>query len=629
MQMSIATVSLSGGLGEKLEAIAAAGFAGVEIFENDLLSFNGTPTDVARLISDLGLKTLTFQPFRDFEGMPEPQRTRAFARAERKFDVMQELNCDLLLVCSNVSPDSLGGIDRAAADFHELGERAKKRGLRVGFEALAWGRHISDYRDAWEVVRRADHPAIGLVLDSFHTFARRTDLKPMGAIPRDRIFLVQLADAPWLDMDVLSWSRHFRCFPGQGDLPILDFMEALQATAYDGPLSLEIFNDQFRAGSPRAVAIDGLRSLVYLMDQLRARTGAAPKEAPALPPRSQCLGIEFLEFAVDDQSAEELGALFRGMGFTATGRHKSKAVTRWTQGPVNLVINAEKEGFAHSHQITHGPSVCAIGLKVDDATATLDRAQALHDTPFRQAVGPGELEIPAVRGLGGSLLYFVDPVSELGRVWDIEFERIGSADDGAGLNAIDHVSQSMHYEEMLSWVLFYTSLFDVTKTPQLDITDPGGMVRSQVIQTADGALRIAMNASQSQRTLSSRFLTEYFGSGVQHIAFGTDDIVKAVQTMRARGVKMLPIPENYYDDLEARVDLPSERLEVLRANDILYDRDEHGEYLQAYTQSYKELFFFEIVERRGYQGFGAVNAPIRLAAQARLTPAPALPGLSP
>src|SRR5919106_196310 len=230
MRTAIATVCLSGTLSEKIEAIAAAQFNGVEIFENDLLSFNGTPAEARRMIEGLGLETVTFQPFRDFEGMPEPQRQKVFARAERKFDVMGELACDLLLVCSNVSPDSLGGIDRAASDFRELGERAAKRGLRVGFEALAWGRHISDYRDAWEVVRRADHKAIGLVLDSFHTYARRTDLKSLYAIPGDRIFLVQLADAPWLEMDALSWSRHFRCFPGQGDFPLLDFMAAVDAT---------------------------------------------------------------------------------------------------------------------------------------------------------------------------------------------------------------------------------------------------------------------------------------------------------------------------------------------------------------------------------------------------------------
>src|SRR3954466_14754300 len=164
MQTSIATVSLAGGLAEKLEATAAAGFTGVEIFESDLLSFNGTPKDGARMVADRGLKIGTFQPFRDFEGMPEPQRSRTFDRAERKFDLIGELGTDLMLVCSNVSPLALGGIDRAAADFRELGERAAARGLRVGYEALAWGRHIHDHRDAWEIVRRADHPNIGLIL---------------------------------------------------------------------------------------------------------------------------------------------------------------------------------------------------------------------------------------------------------------------------------------------------------------------------------------------------------------------------------------------------------------------------------------------------------------------------------
>jgi 4-hydroxyphenylpyruvate dioxygenase len=628
MKTSIATVCLSGGLSEKMEAIAAAGFRGVEIFESDLLSYNGTPADVAKEMTELGLRTITFQPFRDFEGMPEPQRQRTFDRAERKFDLMQELGCDSLLVCSKVSPESLGGIDRSAADFRELGERAAKRGLRVGFEALAWGRHINDYRDAWEVVRRADHPAIGLVLDSFHTYARKTDLKPLHAIPGDRIFLVQLADAPWLDMDVLNWSRHFRCFPGQGDLPLLDFMAAVQATGYQGDLSLEIFNDQFRAGSPRSVAIDGQRSLVYLMDQLREKTGRAASDLAQMPPRSKCLGVEFIEFAVDDRTADELARLLAGLGFRNTGRHKSKSVSRWSQGAINLVINKEKEGFAHAHYITHGPSVCAIGLKVESAAATLDRAEKLRDTPFRQKVGPGELEIPAVRGMGGSLLYFLDPSSKLAKVWDVEFEPV-AADKGsdAGLTLVDHISQSMHYEDMLSWLLFYTSLLDVQKTPQVDITDPGGIVRSQVVETADGALRIALNASQSTRTQSSRFLNEYFGSGVQHIAFATGDILGTAARLKANGVQTLPIPENYYDDLEARVDLDAAQLKLLKANNVLYDKDESGEYLQLYTKSFKDLFFLEIVQRRGYKGFGAINAPIRLNAQSRLAGDPAASSL--
>jgi len=620
MKTSIATVSLSGSLSEKLEAIAAAKFDAVEIFENDLITYNGTPADVRRAVSDLGLFVLTLQPFRDFEGMPDGQRARAFARAERKFDVMQQLGCDLLMICSNVAADSLGGIDRAAADLFALGERAAKRGLRVAFEALAWGKHINDYRDAWEVVRRADHPNVGLVLDTFHILVRKTDLSAIRSIPRDKIFLVQMADAPVLEMDYLSWSRHFRNFPGQGDLPLLDFMEALAATGYDRALSLEIFNDQFRAGSVRSVAVDGHRSLLFLLDQLARKHRALAPTVSMLPPRSLALGTEFVEFAVDDSSAPALERMLATLGFRRAGRHKSKAVTRWHQGGINLVVNTEKEGFAHSFNLTHGSAVCALGLKVDDAAATFERAKRLLDAPFRQPVAPGELDIPAVRGVGGSLVYFLDATSELGRVWDIEFDDTGEDDaNAAGLVGVDHISQSMHYEEMLTWLLFYTSLLDLKKVPPQDVADPAGLVRSQVIEAPDGKLRIILNASQSQRTQSSRFLTEGFGSGVQHLAFATTDLLTTVAQLKRNGVELIDIPENYYDDLEAKLDLAPARLEALRAHNILYDRDGDAEYFQVYTRSFEQRFFFEIVERRGYAGYGAANAPVRLAAQARLT----------
>jgi 4-hydroxyphenylpyruvate dioxygenase len=622
MDTAIATVCLSGGLNEKLQAIADAGFKFVELFENDLLSFNGTPDDVRQILEGLDLKAATFQPFRDFEGMPDARRARVFQRAERKFDVMNELGCNLLMICSNVSPESLGGIDRASADLHELGERAAARGMRVGFEALSWGRHIFDYRDAWEVVRRADHPNVGLVLDSFHILARKTDLQTIRSIPRDRIFLVQMADAPPLDMDYLSWSRHYRSFPGQGDLPIDNFMDALLATGYDGLLSLEIFNDQFRAGSARSVAVDGRRSLIYMLDRLRAQTNVQ-RSQPPLPARSRCLGTEFIEFAIDDESAVELESLLAGLGFSKVGEHVSKSVTRWNQGQINIVVNTEKEGFAHSFNIVHGTSVCAIALRVEDATATLDRAQALLEEPFRQAVGPGELEIPAVRGLGGSLIYFTDPKSELARVWDVDFAQLSgnSRHAVAGLIAIDHISQTMLYVEMLSWLLFYKSLLDVSSLPEQDVLDPGGLVKSQVLRSDDGALRLILNASQSVQTLSSRFLAEAFGSGVQHVAFSSSNIFATARALHANGVGVLPIAENYYRDLEAKTDLPAETIDQLRSLNILYEREGEAEYFQLYTRTFANRFFFEIVERRGgYQGFGASNAQIRLAAQARLNP---------
>jgi 4-hydroxyphenylpyruvate dioxygenase len=628
MKTSIATVSLSGDLQEKLAAIAAAGFAGVEIFENDFLAFDGTPAQVGAMVRDHGLAITLFQPFRDFEGMPEPQRSRAFDRAERKFDLMQQLGTDLMLICSNVSPLSLGGIDRAAADFRELGERAARRNLRVGYEALAWGRHVSDHRDAWEVVRRADHPNVGLILDSFHTLARKIDPASIRAIPADRIFIIQLADAPRMDMDLLSWSRHYRTMPGQGDLPVVDFMRAVAATGYQGMLSLEIFNDQFRGGSPRAIARDGHRSLVYLMDQVGRSEPALKIDVPEMPGRVSVRGVEFVEFAADESEAATLAGMFRTLGFREAGRHIGKDVAVWRQGGINLVINTEREGFAHASYLAHGTSVCDIGLRVSNARATVERAVALDADVFSQSVGPGELKIPAIRGVGGGVMHFIDGASDLARVWDIEFRPVPApvgAND-AGLVAIDHVAQTMNYEEMLTWILFYTSIFEVHKTSMVDVVDPAGLVRSQVIENDDGSLRLTLNGAENHRTLAGHFIAETFGSAVQHVAFRTGDIFATTGALKASGFTPLAISPNYYDDLDARFSLDPDFLASLRAGNILYDRDERGEFFQLYSPNYGEGFFFEIVERRnGYAGYGAPNALFRIAAQRRSLPPKGMP----
>lgn len=619
MKTSIATVSISGDLKEKLAAIAAAGFDGVEIFENDFLAFDGTPAEVGRMIRDQGLKITLFQPFRDFEGMPEPQRSRTFDRAERKFDLMQELGTDLMLVCSNVSSHSLGGIDRAAADFRELGERAAKRDLRVGFEALAWGRHISDHRDAWEIVRRADHPNIGLILDSFHTLARKIDVASIRAIPGDKIFIVQLADAPLIDMDPLYWSRHFRNMPGEGDLPVADFMRAVAATGYDGPLSLEIFNDQFRGGSPKSISVDGRRSLVYLMDQVKRSEPGIAITVPDMPDRIRVDGVEFVEFAASEDEAEDLGGLLGTMGFVEAARHKSKDVTVYRQGGINIVINTEKEGLAHSSYITHGTTAYAIGLKVEDAAATVARARALGAQTFEQRPGPGELAIPAIRGIGGGVIYLLDGTSGLARVWEIEFNPVaGIVAKDTGLTAVDHVAQTMNYEEMLTWLLFYTSIFRTRKAPMVDVVDPGGLIRSQAIENDEGSLRLTLNGAENHKTLAGHFIAESFGSSVQHIAFAANDIFATAGAMKQRGFMPLQISPNYYDDLEARFGLEAAFSDRLRAENILYDRDDNGEYFQLYSRNYGEGFFFEIIERKGgYSGYGATNAPFRIAAQKR------------
>ena len=616
LRTGIATVSISGNLEEKIEAIAAAGFDGIEIFEQDFIADIRSPKAVGQRIRDAGLEVMLFQPFRDFEGLPASLRTKAFDRAERKFDVMQELGCDLVLVCSSCHPAAQGGIDRAAADFAELGERAAARGLRVGYEALAWGRHVNDHRDAWEIVRRADHPNVGLILDSFHTLARKIDPSTIRRIPGDKIFFVQLADAPAIEMDLLYWSRHFRNMPGEGDLAVTDFMRAVMATGYDGPISLEIFNDQFRGGSAQTIAQDGYRSIIALMDDVRRAEPEAVPNLPQLPAPVTVRDTAFIEFATQGAELAAMEVLLDSLGFRRAGRHVSKAVTLWQQGDIRIVLNAETTGHAGAAWNARGTTVCDIGLSVASAPDTVTRATALGAKPFSQPLGPGELPIPAIRGLGGSVMHFIDD-GALAQVWDVEFLPEDKTASGAGLTRIDHIAQTMTYDEMLSWSLFYTSLFDMTKAPMVDVIDPDGLVRSQAIATPGGDFRITLNGAETHRTLAGSFLAEGFGGSVQHVALATEDIFATAAALRERGFAALPLSPNYFDDLAARFDLDPAMLARMRAENILYDADENGEFFQLYSQPFVGQLFIEIVERRGYTGYGAPNAPFRIAAQKR------------
>ena len=614
MRTSIATVSISGTLESKLRAIAGAGFDAVEIFEPDLLACTLTPTEIGKMLRDLGLACAVYQPFRDFEGMPVDQRQRTFDRAERKFDVMAALGTDLMLVCSNCSPTSLPDRNRIVDDFGELGERLAKRDLRVGYEALAWGRHVIDHRDAWSIVRDVDHPNIGLILDSFHSLARRIPTTSIGDIDGDKLFLVQIADAPMMDLDYLSWARHFRNFPGQGEFPVADYAAEIARIGYAGYWSLEIFNDRFRAGSAQAVATDGYRSL-RIMEDAATRVPRA-RTAPVMPPPADVTRVAFIEFGADDAEAGAIGTMLDALGFVPTGRHRRKSVIRWQQGDINIVLNTEPEGFARSHDIVHGASVCALGFVVPEVAAAMLRAETLAIPAFAQPVAPGELAIPAVRGIGGSLIYFIEDGEE-DDVWDREFVPIAPQNAGIGLKAIDHVAQTMLYEEFLGALLYYVALFDVTKTPQVEIADPLGLVQSQAVESRNRALRVTLNGSMARQTLSNRFVAEFSGAGVQHIAFACPDAFAAAESARAKGLAMLDIPGNYYDDLQARFGLDDALVDRMAALGILYDRDGEAEYFQFYSRAFAKRVFFEIVERRAYGGYGASNAAIRLAAQAR------------
>jgi 4-hydroxyphenylpyruvate dioxygenase len=613
---------MGGALEDKLSAAAKAGFRAVEIFENDLTFFQGKPRDARLLAADLGLEIAALQPLRDFEAMPDPIRAKNFERAARKFDLMHELGVRLLCLCSNVSLEAIDDSRRAAADLAELADLARRQGMRIGYEALAWGRWVKDWTAAWDIVHAADRDNLGVVLDSFHICARGNPIEPIASLPPEKIALVQVADAPAIVMDPLSLSRHYRCYPGQGDYPIVDYLDAVTRSGYRGPLSLEIFNDQFRGASTAVIAIDGMRSLRVVGEKLaakRAARGDPPlADLPPLPPSPTVAEAEFVEFAVGDTAASQLVALIEGLGFRCTGRHRSKDVDLYSQGEIHLIVNREREGFAHSFSLLHGPSVCALALSVDSVDKALERASALQCQSYVGKIGPGEATVPAVAGVEASLIYFIGSGAP---VWRDDFVPVAALGPEGHLRKVDHLSNVVRRSEFLSWSLFYGAVLGLEPQPQVEIADPHGAFFSRLLRSPNGKLRIALNISEGGETGVSRFIDAFGGAGFQQIALLSDDIFATVEAAVASGVGLLPIPDNYYDDLSTRFDIAPDLLARMRALGMLYDRVKDGEFFHIYTRTFQDRFFFEIVQRRNYDLFGAVNTPVRLAAQASVTDA--------
>ena len=630
MHRSIATVSLSGTLRQKLEAIAAAGFDGYELFENDFIQFNGNAQELRRINEDLGLSLDLYQPFRDFEGMPDAQFARSLERAERKFDLMQAMGASLMLCCSNTSPLVIADPVRAAAQLHALAERAAARGLRVGYEALAWGRVTSLYSQAWDLVRRADHPHLGLILDSFHTLSLKDDPAGIVDIPGEKIFFLQMADAPLLAMDVLQWARHHRSFPGQGDFDVVTFLEKTLQAGYTGPLSLEIFNDVFRETPNRRTAVDAMRSLLYLESQVQARQAQKCQVQPAPsitlfdpPPVPTLSGLGFIEFAVDEAAAQTLGAQLLQLGFHRAGHHRSKAVVLYRQGDIHLIVNAEPDSLARSRFDAHGTSVCALGMRATDPEAAAARAVAMHSRRHDSPVGPGELRMPAIVVPGGNLVQFMPVTMDAQALFAADFiveaaTDAPPADTDVGLQAIDHVALGLGLDQLDTWVLFSRAVLGLEPGESLELADPFGLIRSRGVANADRSVRLVLNVSLSQRTRTARTVSVAGTGGVHHIALRCDDIFASVAQLRANGVAFVPISGNYHDDLATRTDLDDDLIERMRAAGVLFDRSAAGDYLHIYTESFEQGLFFEVVQRVGaYDGYGASNAPARMASQAQ------------
>ncbi|MEB7448031.1 bifunctional sugar phosphate isomerase/epimerase/4-hydroxyphenylpyruvate dioxygenase family protein [Arthrobacter koreensis] len=601
MRTSIATVCLSGTLEDKLRACAAAGFDGVEIFEQDLVVSPSTPEQIRDLAQELGLTLDLYQPFRDFEGVEEDVLADNLRRAEAKFRLMNRLGIDTMLVCSNVATATIDDDAVAAAQLRRMGETAARYGVRLAYEALAWGRYVSDFEHAWRIVELADHPNVGTCLDSFHILSRRWNPEAIEKIPAEKIFFVQLADAPELSMDVLSWSRHYRVFPGEGAFDLVTFMGHLVRSGYNGPVSLEIFNDVFRQAAEERTAVDAMRSLIRLAEQTSIHlqeTGAGEPamELSTLPGVGEPLGFNFAEVKAGDP--ETIRTLLYQLGFTCQGTHRSKAVELWTQNGARVIINSQNARGLE-------PGISAIGLDVPDALAAASRALQLKATAVPRRSQANEEVLQAVAAPDGTEIFLCEAESG-GPGWIREFGSGAPVPAAGPITAVDHVNLSQPWQHFDEAVLFYESTLGLTPRPSVEVPSPMGLVRSQVMRSSDGAVRMALNIAPMV----------FDGSSYpQHVAFACSDLVALARTAVARGLQFLPVPGNYYEDLDARFGLDPEFLTVLKDLNLLYDRDADGEFLHFYTSTVGNVFF-EVVERRpSYEGYGAPNAPVRLAAQ--------------
>lgn len=619
---SIATVSLGGGLQDKLYAIAAAGFDSVELTESAMAYSEMQPGDIRAQLDELGLSVVLFNPVAEFAGVPEDLWQRNIASLGRKFELMHRLGADLMRVPSYAGPSGVDSIDAIAGQLATLAKTAQAEDIRIGFEPIATGTIVSTCDDAWRVVESASSPNLGLVLDSFEILAGDSDPDMIASIPGDRIFLTQLADAPSLSVDVDTLSRHFRCFPGQGVLDLAGFVTRVVDSGYSGPFSLDVRSDIVRSAPPRAMALDAYRSLVHVEESLvrRGRRTSASLFAAAEPPAAQQReGVGFIEFAVDATDHDELGLWLQRLGFRRLGKHRSKDVTLFRQGDVAIVLNAGSDTFAHYYHHLHGTSVCAIGIQLSDPDAFLARADLYRYKRHEERIGPKEYSMPAVRAPDGSLIHALGEDYDPATDFEIEAD---DANAGAGLLRVDHLARAVPIDQFDSWVLFYRAMLGLAADQPVDLSDPHGIVHSRALHDSGNRLRMPLTFSDSSKTVVAKSLTRFGGAGVNQIAFETNDIFKAVESMRANGVPLLHVPANYYRNLVETPGIPEQRVAKLEEYGVLYDQDtKGGEFLHVYTELFRGRFFFEVVQRKqGYDRYGERNAPVRLAAQAKQHP---------
>lgn len=330
-------------------------------------------------------------------------------------------------------------------------------------------------------------------------------------------------------------------------------------------------------------------------------------------------GFEFIEYAAPDPVA--MGELFERMGFQAIARHRHKNATLYRQGEINFIINAEPDSFAQRFARLHGPSVCAIAFRVEDAKAAYERALSLGAWGYAQAAGPGELNIPAIKGIGDSIIYFIDrwrgkhgaQAGAIGNIgfFDVDFEPLSGATlnpIGHGLTYIDHLTHNVHRGRMDEWAGFYERLFDFREVRYFDIEGQATGVKSKAMTSPCGKIRIPINEEGNEKAGQiQEYLDRYQGEGIQHIAMGSTDLYATVDALGLAGVKLLSTSDSYYELLDKRIPGHGEALDALQSRNILVDGKPGELLLQIFSENQLGPIFFEFIQRKGNEGFGEGN----------------------
>ena len=542
---------------------------------------------------------------------------------------MEQLGTNQVLVCSANYPDAVDDHEQIAEQLHRLATRAAERGMLISYEALAWSTYINTYEQAWDIVRTADHPALGMCIDSFHILSRGSDPAGIEDIPAEKLFFLQLADAPSMDMDLLQWSRHYRLFPGQGAFDLPAFLghvltAGLHRTAVARGVQRRIPAVGPRAGRGRRAPV---AAGVARIHPRPAAPRAARERVPAAvaPPVPKLGGFAFAELAVDDDSSPAVAGALTSLGFVRAGQHRTKPVQLWEQGGARVLLNASIGIDEHPH----GAAVAALGLETANPPDAAARAQALLAPLLPRRRGPAEADLSAVAAPDSTSVFFCRTGADDESSWLSDFpattadgtagngrpqrRRLGGEAGSASPGSITSRSPNRSIGSTRPR-LFYRAVLGLQTQHSSEIAAPFGLVRNRAVANADGSVRVCLSVSVLRRGSE-------WQPGVtdpQHVAFATDDIFAAARAAQAAGAPIVRVPANYYDDLDARLAPPPAQLSAMRELNVLLDRSADGEFLHFYTDVLGGRVFFEVVQRIGnYAGYGEVNSPVRMAAHRR------------